>query len=282
VKRLVPLLAVLALAGCGGAGSPEAQAPATGPATTPAAPAPTTTAAGTTTVRIYLLRNEKVAPVARRIPATEGVGRAAVEQLLAGPRAADGGLATAVPDATRLLGLSVRDGVATVDLSGEFASGGGSLSMQARLAQLVYTLTQFPTATRVRLELDGKAITTLGGEGIAVDHPLARDEFEDLTPQILVETPLPNATVTSPLRLSGTANTFEAQFEVEARAGDGRLLAKDYVTATSGSGERGTYDFSLPVEAPPGPIRLIVFELSAEDGTTHLHEVEIPLRLQRG
>jgi hypothetical protein len=282
VRRIVPLLALLALAGCGGGPSAEPEAPATTTATTPAAPVPTTTAPKTTTLRIYLLRDEKVAPVARQIPATEAVGRAAVEQLLAGPRAADGALATAVPDATRLLGLTVRDGVATVDVSGEFASGGGSLSMQARLAQLVYTLTQFPTVSRVRLELDGERITTLGGEGISVDHPLARDEFEDLTPQILVESPLPNATVTSPLRLSGTANTFEAQFEVEAHADDGRLLAKDYVTATSGSGERGTYEFSLPVEAPPGPIRLVVFELSAEDGTTHLHQVEIPLRLERG
>ena len=32
---------------------------------------------------------------------------------------------TDIPDGTKLLGLSIKDGVATVDLSAEFESGGG-------------------------------------------------------------------------------------------------------------------------------------------------------------
>ena len=37
--------------------------------------------------------------------------------------------------------------------------------MQTRLAQVVYTLTQFPTVDGVVFSLDGEPIDVLGGEG---------------------------------------------------------------------------------------------------------------------
>ena len=42
-----------------------------------------------------------------------------------------------------------------------------------------------------------------------------RADFEEQTPIILVESPLPFEEVTSPLRVTGTANTFEATFQYE-------------------------------------------------------------------
>jgi hypothetical protein len=59
------------------------------------------------------------------------------------------------------------------------------------------------------------------------------------------------------------------------------VLAKNVVTATSGSGTRGTFDFTIPfsVDGPQdGALR--VFELSAEDGAV-VHERVIPLHLAR-
>ena len=58
----------------------------------------------------------------------------------------------------------------------------------------------------------------------------------------------------------------------------GKVLSKHFVTATSGSGTRGTYDFTVPFEAPNGLGKLAVFELSAADGS-RIHQVEIPLTL---
>ena len=91
--------------------------------------------------------------------------------------------------------------------------------------------------------------------------------------------PSPDEEVTSPLHVTGNANTFEATFNYDLRDANGKSLAKDFVTATSGSGTRGTFDFTIPfsVDSPQdGALR--VFELSAEDGAV-VHERVIPLRL---
>jgi hypothetical protein len=133
-----------------------------------------------------------------------------------------------------------------------------------RTAEEVYTLSQFAPSKPV--DVDGKSYT--------------RADFEDLTPAILVESPLPFATVTSPLRVWGTANTFEATFEYELLDAAGKVISKHFVTATSGSGTRGTYDVTVPFEAPNGLGKLVVFELSAADGS-RIHQVEIPLTRKR-
>ena len=214
------------------------------------------------------------------------MARGALEALLAGPsdEERDAGLTTEIPDGTELLDLAVADGTATVDLSGAFDDGGGSASMQARVAQVVATLTQFPSIERVAFRLDGEPVTAIGGEGVAVDPPLGRDDIEAQTPAILVESPAVGETVSSPLTIRGTANTFEANFRVSVTAADGTTLYDSFVTATSGSGVRGTFDETFALEdATAGPVTLTVWEdnqSSGEGGTPpKLHVVEIPLVL---
>ena len=132
-----------------------------------------------------------------------------------------------------------------------------------RTAEEVYTLSQFAPTKPVQVA--GRSYT--------------RADFEDLTPLILVESPLPFEAVSSPLRVWGTANTFEATFEYELLDATGRVVAKHFVTATSGSGTRGTYDVTIRFDAPAGAGKLVVYELSAADGS-RIHEVEIPLTLR--
>jgi hypothetical protein len=194
-----------------------------------------------------------------------------MEALLAGPPV---GLTTAIPDGTRLLGLSIADGVATVDLSGEFGSGGGSASVLARLAQVVYTLTQFPSVESVSFRLDGKPVSTLGGEGVVLDRPQTRADYEDQTPIILVETPVPGDTVSSPVRLAGTSNVFEANMHLDVYQGDTKLV-DTFVTASSGSGDRGTFETTVPLDVS-GPVRIVLYAPSAEDGTPQ-HQVDVPI-----
>ena len=270
-------------AGSDGSGATAATSAA--PATTSAAEEPPATAAagtsGTMTVNAYFNRDEKIAAASRTIAKTQGAGAAAMRLLLEGPSGmeTEGGMSTAIPEGTTLLALDIKNGIATVDLSKEYASGGGSLSMMMRLAQVVFTLTQFPTVQGVNFALDGKAIDVLGGEGIIIDHPMTRADYEDMSPAILVESPTLGATVSSPVRVTGTANVFEAVFHVNIVDDDGLIIADDRVQATSGTGTRGTFD--VTVKYPSGHARdgsLIVFENSAKDGSP-INVVEIPLVL---
>jgi len=77
--------------------------------------------------------------------------------------------------------------------------------------------------------------------------------------------------------VTGTANTFEANFQYELIDSDGRVIAENFVTATSGTGTRGTFEFTVPFEFT-GDGTLTVLESSAKDGS-RINVTEIPLRL---
>lgn len=276
--------AVLLVASCGSSSAP-APGPSVAPSATPVvtpAPTPQVTPppAARSVVSVYFLKGEKVQPVARTV-AGPGVAAAAVRALLAGPTAAEqaAGLSTTVPAGVTLRGLTLADRVATVDLSSSFGSGGGSLSMTARLAQVVFTLTRFPTVTSVRFRLDGTPATALGGEGVVLSRPSTRADFEDLTPLILVETPLPGQAAAGPLAVAGSANVFEGVLQLELRTTAGTVLVVRRVQATSGSGTRGTFRASLPftVTAPTSAV-LTGFVYSAKDGSRQ-DVVSLPVRL---
>ncbi len=191
-----------------GATTTAPPAPAT---TTPATTVPpsdkgattTTEPTGTRPVSIYLfadVTDETAAtgpfltPVERLIPDTPEVGRNALNALLDGPNQAEVGdtvsYSTEIPGDTLLLGLTVSDGLATVNLSREFEAGGGTFSMTGRLAQVVYTLTQFPTVDRVTFELDGEPVSVFSGEGIMLDQPVTRADYRDLLAPDFDDTPI--------------------------------------------------------------------------------------------
>lgn len=202
-----------------------------------------------------------------------------MQALLAGPTPEEqaAGMSSSIPAGTRYLGVAIGDDkVATVNLSGEFESGGGSVSMATRLAQVVYTLTQFPTIDKVAFALDGQPVEVFGGEGIVMDHPVGRADYEEWTPAIFVDTVAVGDRITSPIHLAGTANVFEATFQARILAADGSVVVDQVVTATSGTGTRGTFDVSLPFDLPPGPATVVVLEYSAKDGTP-VNVVEIPV-----
>jgi hypothetical protein len=256
--------------GDGASTATETQPPTTTDETSPA----------TASLAVYLVREGKIAPVRRSMEATPAVARAALEALLEGPTAEEraDGLATAIPDGTALLDVAIADGVASVDLSGTFDDAAAGGPVEQRVAQVVATLTRFPTVDRVRFEVDGKPIQSI--DGTTVDPPVGRLAIEESTPQILVESPLPGDTVTSPIALRGTANVFEATVSIEVRDATGKVILETFTTATSGTGTRGTFGTELDVPSDAGPITVVAFEASAEDGSP-LHVVELPLRLAR-
>ena len=210
-------------------------------------------------------------PVYREIPRTQQVATAAMRQLIAGPTADEQAsvpaLSSCVPADAMLLGISIEDGLATVDLSREFEAGGGTFSMATRLAQVVMTLTQFPTVQLVQFHLDGEPVSIFSSEGIIMDHPVGRDDFRDLTPLILVDEPAYGAPASCPLRVRGEAAVFEAVLNWVLADWDGRVVAEGYAMTDNGTGW-GSFDFTIPCSVEEREFAsLIVFDYSAQDGS---------------
>lgn len=85
---------------------------------------------------------------------------------------------TAIPPNTRLLSVTQTPQGVTVDLSQEFTEGGGSSSMIARLGQVIYTASSLDPNQPIWLRVEGAPLTVLGGEGLMIDQPLTRAQFE--------------------------------------------------------------------------------------------------------
>ena len=253
--------------------APDPSASPSGSGASSPAPSPV----GTTIVRAYYFLDGPagsagLVPVLREIPSTKAVATAAVTALLDGPtareRGGDPAISTVIPTGTKLLDLTVTDGVASVDLSSEFKSGGGSASVLGRLAQVVFTLTQFPTVKSVAFQVEGQAVTAFGGEGAVLDGPVTRADYKDQLPAIFADRPAWMAGFGNPGRVTGTADVFEAQFRVTLLDGTGHQLFDGPVHATCGTGCRGTFDISVAYKvdkAQWGTLRL--WNPSAKDGS---------------
>lgn len=215
----------------------------------------------------FMDSGEKLVPV--RVAAESTDREDTLERLFDGPNAEAraAGLTTSIPAGTKLLGLRVAGGTATVDVSREYGSGGGSLSMMSRIAQVVFTLTREPDVKRVAFEMNGTPIEALGGEGI-ISKPQTRTDWEDFSPAVLIESPVLGDSIESPVSLSGTANVFEARFQISVRNAQGSPVVDRAVQATSGTGTRGTFDTEVAFDLPAGTkVTLVAWYASAKDGS---------------
>lgn len=196
---------------------------------------------------VYFLRDELLQVAARAVPGVSP--EAALRALLDGPTSAEraAGVLTVIPAGTRLLGVDL-DYVAheaVVDLTGEFAEGGGSLSLVARVMQVVYTVTQFPGVDLVRFRLDGQPVVDLGGEGLYVDG-LTRDRYDWVVPLILLERPAPGAAVGRSIRIVGQAITGGGPLRVEVLDAAGARVLDTSLAPPAPAGELGELDVVLP------------------------------------
>ncbi len=235
-------------------------------------------------------------------PADRRVATAALELLLAGPGddVLEEGSISAIPEGISVVSADLGDdGTVRVELSGDLlgadvtgeladrlttpaAGQDGSAEdrvRRLRLAQIVFTMTQFETITAVNLVVDGEPVAVTDFLGNAIEGPVTRDAFEDVTPLILIEQPLPGETIEAKFTVSGTANTFEASLFLRLTTEDGEVLLDEPIQATSGSGTRGTFEASLmvPGGTSTGPVTLLGYEASARDGS-EVNLFEVPLQ----
>ncbi len=286
MKRLTTLLIgiTLMLTACGGdrsgslgsaptgrpKSSPSSATPTTSPTATPSSPAsgsgePTRTI----TIQLWFTRAGKVVPTKRTRPATLATSRLALTELVAGPTPAEyrAGMRSAIPTGTTFDLTGIRAGVASVYFPPAFYDGGSVLA-RLRQAQVVYTLTQFSTVSKVGFLSD-----------VEPAAPVGRDSYAELVPLIVVTSPAVDERVTNPITVTGTANVFEATVSLRLLDSTGRQLATTFTTATCGSGCRGTYSVQLPYRLGTEQRgTLQVYEVSPRDGT-RVNVVDLPVVL---
>ena len=103
--------------------------------------------------------------------------KVALENLLSGPE--EQAYTTTIPKGTTLINLNVDGEGVHVDLSQQFTVGGGSAAMTGRLAQVLYTATSLDPDSKVWIHVEGKPLETLGGEGLIINQPMTRSDFEE-------------------------------------------------------------------------------------------------------
>ncbi|MDJ0496732.1 MAG: Gmad2 immunoglobulin-like domain-containing protein [Acidimicrobiia bacterium] len=189
---------------------------------------------------------------------------------------------SAIPELSGEWSGSLDGSVLEVDLPAEFEAGGGTMMMTSRLAQVVFTATQFDGIDSVLFKIAGEVVEVFSGEGIILDGPQTRMDYVDILPLIFLDEPAIGSRVSSPATLSGIANVFEATVQFEIVNESGNLINADFTTATCGTGCWGEFSAQAPFFVPEEtPGEIVVYEEAALDGS-RVNEIRYPVTLLPG
>ena len=144
------------------------------------------------------------------------------------------------PPETKILGISVENGVATVNFSKEVLNANvGSAGEALGIQSMVNTLTEFPEIRAVPFlvegKLDGRAKDWWGHVGL-YNQPFRRDLSRVYEPAIWLTHPVENQVISIPLLVKGSARVFEGTVHVRVVDKNGTVLAQGFTTATQYSG----------------------------------------------
>lgn len=228
----------------------------------------------TTANDAYLVRE------VHQVPYTREVAKAALQELISGSPVTTGA-ARVLPPETKIRGISVKDGKASIDFSSEVLKANvGSMGEALGIQSIVNTLTEYPEIKQVSFLVDGKVDQRTkewwGHVGL-YDQPFKRDVSTVYEPVIWVTSPEPGQKIVSPLQINGSARVFEATVNARILDDSGKELARGYATASEGAPGRGDFVFTLPfTSSTAGNGKVEVFWTSPKDGE-ELDKVVVPV-----
>ncbi|MGI6777691.1 MAG: GerMN domain-containing protein [Acetivibrionales bacterium] len=102
-----------------------------------------------------------IVPVTRSVPMQEGIAKAAVNGLIDSTINREEleyyGLYPVLPQGTEVLGINIKEGIATIDFSNNVLNYEREIDERNIVASVVYTLTEFSTIDGVRIWINGYA-----------------------------------------------------------------------------------------------------------------------------
>lgn len=193
--------------------------------------------------------------------------RGALEAMLAGP--VDPDYASLWNPATRVLGISHRDHLITLDLSREASEvSTGSAGEALMVEQLIWTVTEVlePTAS-VLVTIEGRPATW---GHLQWDRPRTRADALNTRLLVSIDSLPDGAVVGSPLRVTGEANVFEATLLWQVRDAHGAVVQNGFTNTSEGQTFAA---WSLTLTLPPGRYTLEVAESdpSGSEGSRKPH-----------
>ena len=205
-----------------------------------------------------------------QVPYTKEVARAAIEELINGTPSTPGAMKV-LPPATKIIGITIRDGMAAVNFSRDVLRANVGASGEALgIQSIVNTLTEFPSVQKVSFLVEGKvdqeSINWWGHVGLH-EQPFTRDVSQVNEPAIWVTAPTAGQKIISPLTIKGSARVFEATVNTRIVDESGQVLAQGFGTATEGAPGRGDFVITLLFPASQaGKGNLEVYWGSPRDG----------------
>lgn len=174
------LVAVLMLAGCGI--RPQERPETLGVPRPSTADPGATTASGDAAVSVYFVRGVRLELVPRQVPRRDV--NAALDALLVGPTRSEvlTGLRTALsPQSLMPEQAAPAAGLVTIAVDRVFTDVSGGNQLLA-VAQVVWTVTEFPEVNRVRITADGQPVEVPTDGGLT-NQPVAREDYRSVTPE---------------------------------------------------------------------------------------------------
>lgn len=123
--------------------------------------------------------NNKTAEITnevRIIPKDEVLGELTMQELIKGPSVTSKSKPI-LPNDTRLISFSIKDGIAYVNLSEEAAVPMSAVKEEACLESIIYSLCQISTIKKVMIQINNKNVDTLGGN-FNISKPLGKEDIK--------------------------------------------------------------------------------------------------------
>lgn len=128
----------------------------------------------------YEDENGFIVPVNTKIPWEEGIAKATLRSMVVGSDAekkiAQSNLHGVLPAGTEIRGMSIKDGLCRVDFSKNILNTSSYKQEENMISAVTYTLTEFPTISKVELLVEGQILASLP-KGYAINTAFERENI---------------------------------------------------------------------------------------------------------